>query len=263
MATKTTTSAADWDEKTRKAMLVTGVLFILTFVTSIPALLLYGPVLDNANYVLSGGHDTRIAFGAFLELALVVANAGTAIALYPVVRRYTETVAIGYVASRLFESMMIALGILSLLTVVTLRQDVGGANATDPNTLTAIANALVAFHDWTFLIGPAFCAGFGNGILLGYMMYKSGLMPRRLALIGLVGGPMAVGTAIAVLFGAYEQVSPISFFFTVPEIIWEATFGIFLTVKALRLARSNRRSNLPARDNEPTSASRAASATSL
>lgn len=262
MATKPTTMAADWDEKTRKAMLVTGVLFILTFVTSIPALLLYGPILDHPNYVLSGGHDTRIAFGAFLEIALIVANAGTAISLYPVARRYTETVAIGYVASRLFESVMIALGLLSLLSVVALRQDFGGAGATDPAALTAAANALVAFHDRTFLVGPAFCAGFGNGILLGYMMFKSGLMPRRLALIGLVGGPIAIGTAIAVLFGAYEQVSPISFLFTVPEIIWEATFGIFLTVKGLRLARSMRGS-LSVGDGEPASAARAASVSGL
>ena len=105
---------------------------------------------------------------------------------------------------------MIALGALSLLTVVTLRQDFGGADAADPASLAATANSLIAFHDWTFLLGPAFCAGFGNGILLGYMMFKSGLMPRRLALIGLVGGPIAVGTAVAVLFGAYDQVSPIA-----------------------------------------------------
>ena len=244
-------------------MLATGILFIGTFVFSIPALFFYSPLLDHADYVLGGGHDTRVTIGALFEIILIVCNAGTAITLYPVVRRYTETVAIGYVASRLFESMMIVLGVLSLLTVVTLRQDFGGAGATNPGALTATANALIAFHDWTFLIGPAFCAGFGNGILLGYMMFKSGLMPRRLAIIGLVGGPMAVGTAVAVLFGAYEQVSPISFLFTVPEIIWEATFGIFLTVKALRLAGSNRRNNLQPRDSESAAIAGATNASSI
>lgn len=236
----TRTNPADWDERTRKSMLWTGILFIGTFVFSIPALFFYSPMLDHKDYVLGGGHDTRVTFGALFELALIVCNAGTAITLYPVVRKFTETVAIGYVASRLFESVMIALGVLSLLSVLTLRQDFGGAGAADPSSLAAAANALIAFHDWTFLIGPAFCAGFGNGILLGYMMFKSGLMPRKLAMIGLVGGPIAVGTATAVLFGAYDQTSPISFLFTVPEIIWEATFGIFLTVKGVRLARSCR-----------------------
>ena len=242
MATRNTAQSnpADWDERTRKSMLWTGILFIGTFVFSIPALWFYSPVIDHKDYVLGGGHDTRVTIGALFELALIVCNAGTAITLYPVVRRFTETVAIGYVASRLFESVMIALGVLSLLSVVTLRQDFGGAGAADPGSLAATANGLIAFHDWTFLIGPAFCAGFGNGILLGYMMFKSGLMPRRLAMIGLVGGPLAVGTAVAVLFGAYEQTSAISFLITGPEIVWESTFGIFLTVKAIRLGRARR-----------------------
>lgn len=242
MATETSvrSNPADWDERTRKSMLWTGILFIGTFLFSIPALFFYSPIIDHKDYVLGGGHDTRVTFGALFEIALIVCNAGTAITLYPVARRFTETVAIGYVASRLFESVMIALGVLSLLSVVTLRQDFGGAGAADAASIGAAANSLIAFHDWTFLIGPAFCAGFGNGILLGYMMFRSGLMPRRLAMIGLVGGPMAVGTAVAVLFGAYEQVSPISFLFTVPEIVWELTFGIFLTVKGIRLGRSRR-----------------------
>ena len=242
MATRNTAQAnpADWDERTRKSMLWTGILFIGTFVFSIPALFFYSPLLDHKDYVLGGGQDTRVTVGALFEIILVVCNAGTAITLYPVARRFTETAAIGYVASRLFESAMIALGALSLLTVVTLRQDFGGTTAADPASLAAIANSLIAFHDWTFLLGPAFCAGFGNGILLGYMMFKSGLMPRRLALIGLVGGPIAVGTAVAVLFGAYDQVSPMAFLFTAPEIVWELTFGIFLTVKGIRLGRARR-----------------------
>lgn len=242
METRTTSqsNAGNWDEKTRRAMLATGILFILTFVTSIPALWFYSPVIDHPDYVLGGGHDARVTIGALFEIALVVCNAGTAITLYPVVRRFTETVAIGYVASRLFESVMIALGLLSLLAVVSLRQDFGGAGAANPASLAASANTLIAFHDWTFLIGPAFCSGFGNGILLGYMMFKSGLMPKRLAILGLVGGPIALATAVAVLFGAYEQVSTPSLLFTVPEIIWEATFGIFLTVKGVRLGRTRR-----------------------
>lgn len=242
MATATTAKSnpADWDERTRKSMLWTGILFIGTFVFSIPALFFYSPVIDHSDYVLGGGQDTRVTIGALFEIILIVCNAGTAITLYPVVRKFTETAAIGYVASRLFESVMIALGVMSLLAVVTMRQDFGGAGAADAASLSATANSLIAFHNWTFLFGPAFCAGFGNGILLGYMMFKSGLMPKRLAMIGLVGGPLALATAFAVLFGAWEQTSPIGFLFTTPEIIWESTFGIFLTVKAVRLGRSRR-----------------------
>ncbi|MEO6044378.1 MAG: DUF4386 domain-containing protein [Tepidiformaceae bacterium] len=228
---------SQWDEQTRRAMLATGVLFILTFITSIVGLLLYGPVLDDSTYVLGTSHDTRIAFGALCEVGLVITNIGTAIALYPVMKRYSETISLAYVASRIFESTIIAVGMVALLSVVTLRQDFVGADATQAASLVTAAAALVAIHDWTFLFGPAFCAGFGNGILVGYLMYKSGIMPRRLAILGLVAGPLALATAVAVLFGAYEQTSLPSFIVTVPEIAWESIIGIYLTVKALRLGR--------------------------
>jgi hypothetical protein len=122
-------------------------------------------------------------------------------------------------------------GLISLLAVVTLRQDVAGA---DPETLSTVGRSLVAIHDWTFLLGPAFCAGLGNGILLGYLMYRSGLVPRRLALLGLIGGSLAFATATAVLFGAYEQTSGFSFIFTLPEAAWELSLGISLIVKGFK-----------------------------
>jgi hypothetical protein len=218
-------------------MLWFGLLFIGTFITSIPAVILMGPAFDQADYVLGAGKDTRVTIGAFLELGLIIVNAATAIALFPIARRFSEGVALGYVGSRLFESVMIGVGLISVVSIVTLRQDFGGAGATDAASLTAATSALVAIKDWTFLFGPAFCSGFGNGILLGYLMFKSGLMPRRVAIFGMFAGVMAVGTATAVMFGAYEQMSLISFVFTGPEIIWESTIGIYLTVKAIRLGR--------------------------
>lgn len=227
--------STQWDEATRRAMLAGGILFILTFVTSIPGLLLYGPVLDNADYVLSAGNDGRITFGALFEVGLVISNIGTAIAFYPIMRRVSESISLAYVTSRVFESAVIAVGMVALLSVVTLRQDLGGANAAEAASLLTTAGALVAIHDWTFLFGPAFCAGFGNGILLGYLMYRSGIMPRRVALFGMFAGVVALGTAVAVLFGAYEQTSAWSFLITMPEIIWESTVGIYLTVRALQL----------------------------
>lgn len=219
-----------------KNLLTGGIFFILTFLTSIPALLLYDPILNNPEYVLGGGHDTRIAWGAFLEVGLVIANIGTAIALFPVLKRFSETVSLGYVANRIFESTIIAVGITSLLAVVTLRQDLAGVAGTDAASLIMAGRALVAIHDWTFLFGPAFCAGFGNGLLLGYLMYRSRLIPRRVALLGIIGGPIAFGNAAAVLLGAYDQLSLISFVFTALEIVWEVTIGIWLVV--MGLARS-------------------------
>ena len=239
MKTQTVTMP-EWDERTRKAMLWGGILFILTFLTSIPALPLYADLLDHPEYVLGAGSDTKVTFGALLEIGVVISNIGTAIAFYPILRRFSESVSLAYVANRIFESSMIAVGIMSLLAVLTLRQDIGGADASDAAALVAAASALLAVHDWTFLFGPAFCAGFGNGLLLGYLMYKSRLMPRRMAMIGIVGGPIAFGNAVAVLFGAYEQMSVPSLIFTGPEIVWELCVGFYLTTKAISLGRARR-----------------------
>ena len=198
---------------------IAGVLFILTFLTSIPALLLYGPVLDDPGHT---GADGQIRAGAYLEVLLVIANAGTAIVLFPVLRRWSEAVALGYVATRIVESTVIAVGIASMLAVISLPAGAPGAHA------------LVEIHDATFLLGPAFCAGFGNGILLGYLMYRSGLVPRRMAVIGLVGGPLCLVAATLALFGVHEQTSGTAFLLTFPEIVWEASFGIYLTVKGFK-----------------------------
>jgi hypothetical protein len=214
----------------------TGIWFILTFVASIPAALyLYTPVLDHADYILGDGADTRIAFGALLEVITVVANIATAVVLFPVVRRVQESVALGYVASRVLESTVIVVGLISLMSVVTLRQDLGG-EGTDTGPLNVAGHTLVAIHDWTFLLGPAFCAGLGNGLLVGYLMYRSQLVPRGMAIVGLVGGSLALVTATAVLFGAWDQTGGISFLFTAPEIVWEVFLGIYLTFWGFRPA---------------------------
>jgi hypothetical protein len=214
----------------------TGIWFILTFVASIPAALyLYTPVLDHSDYILGDGADTRIAFGALLEVITAIANIATAVVLFPVVRRVQESVALGYVASRVLESTVIVVGLISLMSVVTLRQDLAGEGS-DTGSLNVAGHTLVAIHDWTFLLGPAFCAGLGTGLLVGYLMYKSQLVPRRMAIVGLVGGSLALVTATAVLFGAWDQTSGISFLFTVPEIVWEAFLGIYLTFWGFRPA---------------------------
>ncbi len=217
----------------RKTARLAGIFFILTFVLSIPAVLLYGPALNETDYILGAGADGQIQLGAFLEVLLAIANIATAIVLFPVLRRYSESISLGYVASRIVESTIILVGVVSLLSLLTLRQDAAGDRA----SLVLAGQSLVAIHDATFLLGPAFCAGFGNGLLLGYLMYKSGLVPRRMAMIGLIGGPIAFLSATLVLFGVYEQTSGVSFLMTLPEIVWEASFGIYLTFKGFKTPR--------------------------
>ena len=210
---------------------ITGVLFIITIIASIPALILYGPVLNNPDYVVGAGADTRVFWGAFLEVITALACIGTAVVLFPIVKRQNEAVALSYVASRVLEAALIFVGIVGVLAVVTLRQDFAGAAGVDEATFVAVANSLVAAKDWTFLLGPGVLAGVGNGLLLGYLMYRSGLVPRRFAMLGLIGGSLAVASATATLFGLYDQVSVWAAIAIIPEFIWELSLGIWLIVK--------------------------------
>jgi hypothetical protein len=220
---------------TRTIATVTGVLFLITFIASIPAaFVLYPPLLNDPTYIVGAGDDMRVSLGALLEVIVVVANIGTAVMLYPLLKRQNEAVALGYVTARVVESTIIMVGIVSLLSVVTLRQEFAGAAGTDAASLVTVGGTLVAFHDATFLLGPGFLAGLGNGILLGYLMYRSGLVPRGMAMLGLIGGPLLIASFVAVLFGAYEQVSVRSAIATIPEFLWELSLGIYLIVKGFK-----------------------------
>jgi hypothetical protein len=190
-------------------------------------------VLNDANYILGEGADTRVAVGAFLEILLAIANIATAVVLFPILRRQSEAIALGYVALRIVESTLIVVGLISLMSVVMLREDFAGAGAGN-DALSIAGQSLVALHDGTFLLGPQFCAGFGNGLLLGYLMYRSGLVPRGMALLGLIGGPLAFAGGTAVLFGLFGQPSAPLFLLTTPEILWEASLALYLTFKGFR-----------------------------
>lgn len=207
-----------------------GILFLLTFVSAIAGAALYAPLLTDPDYITGPGGDTRILLGAVCELVLIIANIGTAVVLYPVLRRYGPAAAVGYVAARIMECALIAVGILCVLTVVSLRQ------SPDAAAYLPVAQALVALHGWTFLLGPGFVVGIGNGLLLGFLMYKSQLVPRPMALFGLIGGPLMSLSGIAVLFGAYGQTSVPSALTTLPEIIWEASLGLYLAIRGFRVA---------------------------
>jgi hypothetical protein len=211
----------------------TGVLFLITYVTSIPAALsLYVPALTDRGYITgAGAADTSVLLGAFLELLLIIANIGTALTLFPVLKRQSEALALGYVAARIVECVFIAVGLLSLLTLVTVRREATGLDA---GALTALGAGLVALHDWTFLLGPGFVVGVGNGLTLGYLMYRSGLVPRPLAALGLIGGPLVCASGAAVLLGVVEQGAAGQIVATMPEFFWELLLGLYLTVKGFR-----------------------------
>ena len=220
-------------DSTRKIAFVAGALFVITFLTSIPAaLFFYSPVLNHANYIVGGGADNRIALGALLEMILIVANIGTAVVLFPILKRQNEGLALGYVAARIVESTFIATGIVSLLAIVTLRQDIGGAGGA--GSLVPVGRSLVAIHDWTFLLGPGWVVGVGNGLILGYLMYRSGLVPRGMAMLGLIGGPLIIVSGTAVLLGVFKAGSAPQIIATAPEFAWELSLGIYLMVKGFK-----------------------------
>ena len=204
-----------------------GVLFILTFVTSIAALILFQPVLDDpAGYIAGDGKDNQIYLGAFLEFFLVITNVGTAVALYPIARRQNEALAIGYVGARIIESTFIAMGIIFVLGVVGLRHDLPSADDA--------AFTLAALKDWTFLFGPGLIVPWGNGLILGYLMYRSGLVPRRMAWFGLIGGPLLLFGSVGVLFDWWDAGSTVPSLAVIPEIIWEAFIGIYCAIWGFR-----------------------------
>jgi hypothetical protein len=208
-----------------------GVLFALTFITSIPALLLFGPVLNDPDYIVSAGADTSVRLGALLEIFLAITAIGTAVVLWPIVRRQSETLALSYVTSRLVESVSVAVGLISVLSVVALKEEFAGAGA-DAGSLTVAGQSLVALKDLTFLLGPGFCVAVSD-LVLGYLFYRSGLVPRWIAMFGLIGGPLIFASCVAVLFGAYEQTGA-HFLFSIPVIVFELSVTIYTIVWGFR-----------------------------
>ena len=209
---------------------VFGVLYLITFITSIPALFVFfAPVLDDPRYILGPGADTSVAWGAFLEMILIIAQIGTAVVLYPILKRHNEILSLGYVTARVMESVFTAVGIVSLLTIVTLRQEAtAGADAA---SLITAGKSLVALHDWTFLLGPGFMVGVGNGLILGYLMYTSRLVPRGMAVLGLIGGPLIIASGVGVMFGVIEAGGAVQLIATIPEFLWELSLGIWPIVR--------------------------------
>ena len=216
----------------RKTALAAGLLYLLTFI-SIPRLALFGPVLDNPNYIFGSGSEVGVLVGVVLELIVAFAIVGTGVALFPALKRQNEGVALGFVTARVVETGIIVVGIISLLSVVTLRQDLGSAAGADAASLVIAGQSLVATQKWTFLIGQGLLPGI-NALLLGYLFYRSGLVPRVIPALGLIGAPLIISSAIGQILGINEQVSVWSGVAVLPIFLWELSLGLWLVFKGFK-----------------------------
>lgn len=214
----------------RRTAAVVGWLFIVTYVTSIAAKIGFYPPIFEADYITSSGEDSRVLWGVWSEAILIIANIGTATVFYPVLKRQNAHLALGFVAARIMESVFIAVGMLSVLTLVSMRA------TTDPDTagLPVLGDALVALQEWTFSMGPGTVVAVGNGMILGYLMWRSGLVPRYLSVLGLIGGPILFLTGSAAMLGIIEPGSAVQSLSSAPEFLWELSLGIYLIVKGFR-----------------------------
>jgi hypothetical protein len=233
---------------TRPTAVVTGIFFVLAAAAAIAAKLLWQPLLTDAHYIVGAGGDTRVLLGAFVEFLTAVAVLGTAVALYPVIRRHSHGLAVGYLAGRILEGVTIVVGLAVVLAVVMLRREHAGAPNADDGALVAVQGSLVALHDAMFLLGPGLVIGI-NSLLLASVMYRSRLVPRWIASIGLVGGPLVFVSSTAVLFGLHEQVSATAGLLAFPVFLWEMSLAGYLIVKGFRPSATGR-GRLPSRDEQ-------------
>jgi hypothetical protein len=217
----------------RRTSLTAGILYLITFV-SIPTLFLYNPVRDDADFVLGAGSDTGVLWGAFSEVVVALAGIGTAVVLFRVARRQSETAALGFVASRVLEAAGILVGVVSLLSIVSLR-DVAGTAGADQASLVTTGHSLLATYDSAFLLSQSLLPVF-NALCLGYVMYRSGLVPRILPIMGLVGAPLLLASDILIFFGVIDRVSPFAAVAFIPIAVWELSLGVYLTVKGFKPA---------------------------
>jgi hypothetical protein len=218
----------------RRTSLAAGVLYLLTFV-SIPTLFLYDPVRNDENFVLGAGSSTGVLWGAFAEVVVALAGIGTAVVLYRVARRQSETAALGFVTARVLEAALILVGVISLLSLVSLRNDVAGTAGADPASLITTGHTHLAIYDWAFLLSQSLMPVF-NALCLGYVLYRSGLVPRILPIVGLVGAPLLLASDIAIFFGVYDRVSPVAALAFIPIALWELSLGIWLVTKGFKPA---------------------------
>ena len=216
-------------DSTRKTALIAGVFYLISFV-SIPSLALYGTV-KSEGFITGSASATGALWAGVLEVIVALAGIGTAITLYPVVRRQNESMALGFVATRTLEAAMILAGVASILSLVALRQ--AGASGADATSLTTVGQGLVVFYDKTFLLGQSLVPPL-NALLLGTLMYRSGLVPRLLPVIGLIGAPLQLTAVILTMFGVVDRTSGATGILVIPIAVWEFSLGVYLVVKGFK-----------------------------
>jgi len=233
MATTVQTAATKRVPKdpTRKTSLVAGIFYLITFV-SIPTLGLYSSV-KGKDFIISSGTDSGALLGCFLEVIVALAGIGTAATLFPVVRRQNEGMALGFVAARTLEAAMTFTGVASLLSLVTLHQDLGTATGANAASLAAIGASHVATYNWAFTLGQSLMPGI-NALLLGTLMYRSGLVPRVLPVIGLIGAPLHLTAVVLTMFGVIDRVGSVALIAALPIAVWEFSLGVYLVVKGFK-----------------------------
>jgi hypothetical protein len=208
-----------------------GALFILAAVTSIIGLALYGVILKNPNYVIQGSvNEIQVAWGAFLETVLAFSLIGISVLMFPILKKHNESLALGYVCFRLLEATIIVIGIISLLSIITLNHEFAKAATRDTSPFLTASKLLVAVHDWTFLFGPNLALG-PSTLMMSYLLYRSKLVPRFIAVLGLVGGPLIFASAVLVMFGVYLQISVWGVIAALPVFAYEMSLAVWLMVK--------------------------------
>jgi Domain of unknown function (DUF4386) len=227
-----TTTRGDPMTTLRKTALVAGVFYLITFI-SIPTLFLYSALKTDRNFIISSGSSTGVLWGGFLEVIVALAGIGTAVTLFPVIKRQNEGMALGFAAVRTLEAAMIFTGVLSLLTLVHLRQGLGTAAGADKTTLVTTGAALVSIYNGTLLLGQTLMPCL-SALLLGTLMYRSALVPRAIPVLGLIGAPLLITSTIAAFFGVIAQISVWSAIATLPIALWELSLGLWMTFKGFR-----------------------------
>jgi len=223
---------------TQRTGRIFGWLFLGTFITSIPARLLFvnglGATWSDVRFVPGATDVTTLKIGAILEFGLIVTNIATAVVLYPLVMHRNPRISLGYVCARVMESVFIAIGLMSIISVVNVSDALAGASGVQAAALAAQGKSLVSTYEWAFQWGPGLVVGFGNGLMLGWLMYRSDLVPRGMAMLGLIGGPLLIVSFALILFGVYEKGSGPANLLALPEIAWEASLGIYAAWKGFR-----------------------------
>ena len=215
----------------KKTAKIVGVLLILATVTAVAGVILYNPILNGPDYLTNGSqHANQVILGALMELILVVSAVGTATTMFPILRKYNETIALWHICFRFLEAIIITVGVISVLSLLTLSREFVAAGAQDTASFQTSGIVLNAIHDWTFLLGPNFMLGI-NTMMYSYIFYKTKLVPRFISILGMIGATLIFTCALFVMFGVFPQLSVWGAILALPVAAYEMILAVWLIVK--------------------------------